>query len=92
MQFYSTLPPGKPLMKNKDQYEESVLATPFKVQMYPNKTTTKDPALQTQLSERQVYGWFINSRYNKERGIFELGLCLSEFIICKHLYYNCICT
>ena len=48
--------------KNKKQ--TSLLEWSFGVNLYPNKTTIKEQALQTGLSELQIQSWYANKRKN----------------------------
>ena len=64
-----------------NQYQKSVLETAFAIYPYANKTTLKELALQTGISEKQVNVWFKNKRsltkLRKSEGApsFSEGIC-----------------
>ena len=51
-----------------NQQQKTLLKATFIVQFSPNKSTYKELALQTGLTERQVSQWFSHARHNTRKG------------------------
>ena len=51
-----------------NEQQKSLLETTFRVNYFPDKSTCKELALQTGLTERQVLQWFSRARYNAITG------------------------
>ena len=71
-------------------YPGRIMKASFIVQPYPNKSTVKELALQTRLTEKQVILWFTHERCKSRKGKYRRTLSRGELICWKCQHYDYI--
>ena len=75
-------------MLKLNEHQRSALETFFTLHHFPSKTALKRLAMQTGLSEKQVYHWFGNKRFNTRQGKCEYICWQQEY---NEYRFTCQC-